>query len=389
MVAKIAAILILLLASAAVFGMSRRWGWASPGRRPRSRHWITRLICGALGGGLVVAIAVCTIAETRRVYAEPVPMEFRIPTLPPPEIRNDHKPLQKGRFLLHVVIVSWFEGAMMPLEGLSYDLHWPQDADRSFNSTFQSGGVKVNWELSLSEIRSYRYKDESMLDVNGSWNLRAKGPNFSSATSGGLHFPALDRIYSSRDQVSFFSLARWGDGSVAILLDLTPVREEDPLKGGTFEDLLAIRGNEVWTNQASAGLSEFPRGSGSAAPAQELILVLQGNLLILLAAAILLAQLFQRRSLGFVKTAACLLLFVGALDRVVLRVHESRLREGGAPVEQRLVACGHLPSTAFFRKTALRDLEVTASDQASPPALRALARQLAEREKRTNLPEAP
>src|SRR6185295_16234074 len=176
MAVKLVALLILLLGGAAVFWMSRRWGWTSPGLRPRSRHWITRAICGALGGGLVVAIAVCTIREARGVYSEPVPTELRVPTLPPPEVRNDHQPLRKGRFLLHVVIVSWFEGAMTPLQGRTYELRWPQDADRAFQSSFKSGGVKIDWQVSLSEIRSYKFKDDAMLDVDGNRNLSARGP---------------------------------------------------------------------------------------------------------------------------------------------------------------------------------------------------------------------
>ena len=285
---------------------------------------------------------------------------------------------------------------MTPLEGRSYDLHWPQDADRSFQSSFNSGGVTIDWQLSLSEIRSSKYKDDAMLDVEGFRNLRASGPTFSSSSSGGLHFPELSLITSARDQVAFFSVARSGGGRGAILMDLTPVRDEDPLRTGTFDELLAVRGsdNTSCCNEAAAtrisklayNSLDDPSRARSGSPAEALIEELQGNLLILLAAAVLLAQLFQRRSLGFVKAAACLLLYVGALDRVVLRIHESRLGQAGAPAQQRLVACGHLPSTAFFRKTALGDLEATASDPSAPPSLRDLARRLAEREKRNHFP---
>jgi hypothetical protein len=293
-------------------------------------------------------------------------------------------PVRKGRFLLHVVLVSWAEGVAAPIHGRTHEVRWPQDADRSFHETVASGGTKVTYQVSISEIRRYRYRNEMKMDVMGSRHVWARSGTFSSNTSGGLQFPEANRIGHGGENTRLFSVARSPSDVDVLLLDLTPVDEDDPLRTGTFEEFLALRGEGAWAKQVDYGRTELWSPSGS--PAEEMVKALEANLLVLLVAAILFAQLFRRRSLGFVKVAACLLLYVGALDRVALRIHESRLNDAAAPLEQRLLACTYLPSTTFFRKTALRDLETIAADPSAPERLQLLAVRLAERGRRNHFP---
>lgn len=385
--AFIPAFLVLLGVVTAATFMSRRWSFSSAGRRPGRRHWITRTVCGVLGASIVVALAAITFRDACRAYVEPAPTAFKVPTLPPPGVKNDYKPLQAGRFLLHVAVVSGTGGAQVPLYGKTYELQWPRDAGRSFHSSLESGGVKFNWQLEISELRRYQYKSEERLEVQGSRNLRARAPDFMSSGSGGLHFPEAVGIGRNTEAAAFFSIARpASDARLVFLLDLTPVRDEDPLRPGALDDVLAIRGTGRWAAEMAVALSGTRRRADTGSPAGALVWRLQANLLVLLAAAILFAQLFRRRSLGFVKAAACLLLFVGALDRGVLRIHQSRLKDEGRPLQQRFVAGSLLPSTSFFRKTALRDLDETAADEGAPEPLRDLARRLAETERKYHFP---
>ena len=100
-----------------------------------------------------------------------------------------------------------------------------------------------------------------------------------------------------------------------------------------------------------------------------------------LAAALLLAQLFRRRFLGFVQVTAGIILYFGALDRIALHLNENQTQNPAAPLEARMNACTQLPSTVYFRKTALADLRALAADGTAPKPLRARASQLIGREK--------
>ena len=56
--------LIAVAAGVALLGM-RRWSTGSRGRGSFHRHWITRLVCGLVGGGLLVALMAVTLADAR------------------------------------------------------------------------------------------------------------------------------------------------------------------------------------------------------------------------------------------------------------------------------------------------------------------------------------
>jgi hypothetical protein len=244
----------------------------------------------------------------------------------------------------------------------------------------------VKYEVSLFHIQRNRRDHGPSLDFMGSSSVHVEGPTFSSGSGSGTDFPDVHEIRDLGRKSALFSVVGNSSDAGALLMDLTPVREEDPLKQGLLGEFLDLRGAGRWTKEIEQAIGSSGHWKDYGSPAEALLQGLQVNLFVLLAAAILLAQLASRRSLGFVKAAACLLLYVGALDRLALRIHESRLKDAAAPVEQRLVACAHLPATTFFRKTALRDLEATAADPSTPYALRDLANRIAERTRKFHFP---
>lgn len=382
------ALFILLASAAAAFWMARRWEWSSVGRRPGARHWITRTICGVLGLGIVLAITVSTIQAARAPYADPPKVDLRVPTLPAPEFGPATGPIKKGRFLLHVAVVTQLAGVAKPLYAETYDVRWPEDRERPFLSKQRFGNFTVDYLMEIHEIVNVGAR-APVLDFRGTRQVNARSLGQSSSSSGGVNIPEVQWLPEIGDRSSAFSIQRTSGESNALLFDLTPVREDDPLRTGTFSDFLAIRGAEDWArkiDQHQVNRSGRYSADAAASPAEALIHDLRGILLLLLIASILLAQLFRRRSLGFVKIAASLLLFVGALDRVVLRLHESRVKDASAPVEQRLAACALLDTTSFFRETAARDLDAAAGDPGYPPALRDLARRLADPARKNHFP---
>jgi len=378
MIGTALALFLLLASLAAAFGMSRRWGWCSTFRRPRPRHWVTRLICGALGAASIVLVAVGTIHDARGFSGDPERFKLLVPTLPPPEAPSDRGELRKGRFLLHAVLFYWKGGSMVPLHCETSEVQWPRDRDRVFQSAIQSGATSVAYSIKLSRF----HRNQETPDwTEGIYKVEARGFSSSSGSGGGTDFPIVQPVSHLGEGRSMFNVVRPLSDAGAILFDLTPVREEDVLKWGSLDDFLALRGSTTWRSKLNREIfwEDGRRVQGS--PAAALILNLGGISVLLLGTAIILSHLFRRRSLGFVKVAACLILYVGALDRLALRIHESRVRDESAPVERRLGACAQLPATMFFRDTAQRDLEAVAADPSAPRPLKDLAARLAERER--------
>jgi len=91
--------------------------------------------------------------------------------------------------------------------------------------------------------------------------------------------------------------------------------------------------------------------------------------LLLIVAALLLTQLFARRSLAFVGVLAAVVLYVAALDRLALGTHLSHVRDAQAPLAARITACWHATDTFFYRKTALAGVRAVADDPQAPSAL--------------------
>ncbi|MHC4504089.1 MAG: hypothetical protein ACYTFI_12345 [Planctomycetota bacterium] len=103
--------------------MARRRGVTFPGRRPRRRRPVTRIVCGGLASAILVAVAVGTSCEVRRVYATEdgaKAPEVRAPTVPAkPQVSETEEwlgePLvERSRLLAHVM-VGGVEGGQWPV----------------------------------------------------------------------------------------------------------------------------------------------------------------------------------------------------------------------------------------------------------------------------------
>ncbi len=76
------------------------------------------------------------------------------------------------------------------------------------------------------------------------------------------------------------------------------------------------------------------------------------TILVLLAAAGLLAQLFRRRDLALTGLLLGMVLYVAAVDRGLLAYDMSRLADPQEPLQVRLVACSRAGATFFYKDTA-------------------------------------
>jgi hypothetical protein len=162
---------------------------------------------------------------------------------------------------------------------------------------------------------------------------------------------------------------------MVLLFDLTPLREDTPLRQATVEEVLALRGRELWEANLSKEGTEPRMNRFLGAPGVSFLAHLGPAVLPFIMLAILLTGVFPRSSTGLARSLACLVLFAGLLDGLALRIHTSQLRDVQAKEEERLIACAHMRSTFFFGRSAREALEAVMQDPASPERLKRSARE--------------
>lgn len=354
---------------------ARRWNPGSPGRRPELRSRLVRVACALAGGGILVAFLWGTLDTEQRGMTVNGPQNLRVPTLPLPEPSRVDEDQRQGRFLLHVVLVRTGQADGRPLAAETFDLHWPQDRDRRIVLRADVGSANLEVAETLGHIQLTGGRNWF---IDGRRSLRLESAHSSRTSIGGLHTPSFDDLGQAGGEPKLFSIWRTPREELEVLVNLTLIRDEDPLREGAEEDLLAMvpktNGRKDWRNAGPIEYRSSRRPQGS--PAEGLVRVLSFNVFPLLAAAGLLAQLFRRRQLGFVKVVACIILYLAALDRLSLRIAESSVRDASVPLASRLSACTRMTSTAFFPKTARAHLQELAGEGSVPSPVRALAASL-------------
>jgi hypothetical protein len=375
--AKIGVLFLIAVGIGLAVFFGKRWGDGSRRRSPGRRHWITRSVCGTVGGGILLAFLVVTVQDVRASRSSERPISLRIPTLRAPEPPARKEDFQQGRYLLQMAVTQGGDFPGAPVASESYEVQWPRDRDRLFSLSWKEGSRRV--ELTQA-IHGIELGPRNKLEFSGSSTFSASGPYFSHSQSGPVSYPSVLPVGGTRNASTLFSIAKHGYADLLVLCDISRLREEDPLRPASLEEWIAGRGYVSWyevVESERAVAVDDDQGS----PAAFLLLRLGVNFLPLLAAALLLAQLFRRRPLGFVKVAAGLILALGALDRVVLQMNESRLRDAAAPLTERMTACEGLRDTLFFRHSALADLRKVAADGSVPKPLAARAAKLIAAEK--------
>ena len=375
--AKIGILFLILLAAGLLLLKTRRWSGGSEGRRPSHRHWIVRLVCGVIGGGILLAFLIVTVRDVRAIQSSAVPLKLRVPTLPPPGMPPQGN-LQNGRFQLQMVLAQagGFPGHAIASE--SYELRWPKDRFRSYHFTVHDGDRWLDLDMQVDGIEVDRRK---RLDFRGTMGMAFAGPGTSQSRSGGFDVPRVMEISGSPDEKRLFSIGRLVGEDLQVLVDLTPIREEDPLRPASLEEWIALRGEAAWGEEIRFDRFHSKFEGDRSSPAESLFRLLGINVIPALIAALLLAQLSRQRSLAFVKVAACIILYCGALDRLSLRLAETRVNDSSAPLESRMAACAQLQGTSFFKTTARADLRRIAAEPASPKPLRGMAERLIDAEK--------
>ena len=398
---RILLLLLIVIAVVAFLAYLLRGRWPfSLARRPRKRHIVVRVVCGVLGAAILGAIAIGTWHEVQRCYAaeEPAPaLTVRVPTLPPPAPPATFRPdgtaeIEKARLLFTFVVAEFEAGELRPVAAGQQEVRWPEEWGRRFQKEFEVGDSSFCFGLQVTSLRwSREGADRVAVKCSGSHELRSRyrgnrgGGNSYAGGDFDLSKPWLRcyPIYGMLGVNAPLSIASGPDPASAVWHFVwgAPVAEGDPL---TEIEVAAFLGqHEAEVRQALVERGVTPNWRLAMAHPDEHApapgLRLAGHIgisgLLLIAAALLLTQLFVRRSLAFVGVLAAVVLYVAALDRIALGTHLSHLRDATEPVRARLTACCHATDSFFYRKTALACVRAVADDPQAPSALRDVAQE--------------
>ena len=403
----------IVVAFALWFG---RRGLLPGGRSPQPRHLVVRIVCGVLGVIILVAIGVGTSQEVRRCYASeepPKPLTLRVPTLPPPDLPTPPQggrevEVKEARLLASFLAVEVGAGEPRSVGAWQIDIRLPRDKGRLLTLGTVVGRSNVSSQVQVSalnarppgapprepsgasfdDIRAYRAKAApapTLVAVYGSTCFICSGPGLQmNRGRGGL---PLDEVWCVEGPGSYtylsaqppLSIVHGPEHQLIFVARACRVAEGDPLREVPVAEF--VRQHEAEVRQAcddqllACFHHRHPRKPEDDNPFRGFALALhiEASSLLLLVAAILLSQLFARRSLAFAGVLAAVVLYVAALDRAALGSHLSRLADPQASVATRMVASWQARDTFFYRATAVRAYEKVAADSEAPAAVRELA----------------
>lgn len=378
-------LIIIVLLAVAVWAMRGRRLFMAPGRRPRKRHVVTRIICAAVGVAILVAVGVSTWLEVGRCYAADeaaATVKVSVPARPAPPLDRlgPFEKIQRARLLIHVLFVEVSPAGARPLAVMELDVHWPADRGRDFASYLEFKGIKASYRLSVSNVRSPGTGERQSgceIVLEGLEDYQWWSASKAMRRSGGI----------ASGPAAHLSQVGWGDTRVRRPLSILPpaspdihalrfvtrVAEDDPLRKvslGEFFRARAEQDQELVDDYYRRARLRRWRDPGGGPPGVAFVGHVGLASLLLLVAAVLLTQLFRRRELAFAGVVLALVFYVAILDRAVLGAHLSRLNDPEAAVTARLTACDRAGETFFYRQTARGKLEEVAGQQDAPKPLR-------------------
>jgi hypothetical protein len=380
-------IIVIVAAGVAVrFARRGRPGPLLAGRRPRKRRLVTRIVCGSLGGLILLAVTIGTFREVGRVYAgleaQDIP-EVSLPALPPPTPEapaNGHQAdLRECRILFHLLIGEAANGTFVPVRAFEHDIRMPDDAGKLLADEFEVDGFQVFY-------RPWVDRADVVVDEHGLRIRPFGGVDFSwrtpgSSSGGGGHFhevgvQGLGALGWGRPRRAPLSVVPGAASRLHAVFIVTLVRPDDPLKKAPVPELVRLHARKIARAARARTRVAHRRDMDVPMPGLALAVHIGASALLLAVAAGLLSQVFARRLLAFAGTFAGVVLFAAILDRAALGSHLSRVEDKEAPLGTRMTACARAGETFFYRKTAFRRIGAVLEDESTPPELKILGREV-------------
>jgi hypothetical protein len=398
--------LIILVAVVGVMFLIMIIATRQPGRL-KWRKWFVRWGCGATGVLLFAAVGLGTILNLRDVYraqasANPAVLIPAKPAVKPP-VSNDGnwKTPFKGRFLLRSLIMS-NHGLILQAETL--DLTWPEARGKTIKTHLNIYGTKAIFERTFNEMdwRHYygdgRTKTVTVLTSTGSLSFNSENASyledFEEGSQDQMH--EVPGLYFEKP----FSLPVIHVGPVRSLNAIIPIQKDDPLivqsayqfcserMAQQMVQLAQLRKQhhepvpiDAFQDESFQDEAYSRNGYSMSITTPPLISLAKRTgpaFGILLVGTFLIAQFFRRKALAWVITVFLAMLYMAALDRVVLDRHLRVLSDSGQSGNMRTFACWNTISTFFHHARSEEIFDRFMRDQATPPELRQTIQHAAE-----------
>lgn len=392
------ALLAILMAVAAW-----AWRWASRnafflplGRRGKGIGKL-RIACGVLGALILVAMSLATWQTIRRTYADAhvqVNPLVHVPALPPPPLPTASETLpvvlDKARLLVTVTVLDASSADSTPVSVAQKELDWPAQKTAAFSLEFL--GIRCDYTIDVMKLRMGEetlenphspslsrdassseqgkpVESQLMIDRHAlaSWN----GPDGMSDSYGSndpapagklILMPGPGMVDRPIRRSNPLSLAFLQNRYCVIGSVFTYIRADDPLRSVPLREVrppLSKR-SQLWQGMwNSRDPSDLRVGEDAELGAIGLLNHLRMSALLLIAAVVLLAQLFKRRDLAMVGLLLATVLFVVAWDRAMLAYDISWMNDRSVPLSVRWVACERVAQTFFYGHTASGALRMT------------------------------
>ena len=393
-----------------------RGGAAGSRRRLRYRHPVTRIVCAALGVGVLVAVAVATWHDVRALYAGEPPAEpeaaqtVRVPSKPiPPRTpgpgdRRGQIEVHEARILAYAILAEPSGEQLVPTQVCLMDLHWgagvhglpagdvtPPLPEGSLHSAGRAELVLGDRVFTLEaritgslqeSVRSGKRQLLAGMDtsvhsqrrglVGRVWRTSSRGQRWI-----GRGIEELDKTVVGAPAHPLSIAGSQPNRPMAVLWMCVEAAQDDPLTEITMDEFAA---RYPMPTVSDVGLRVFRDTRGFANGQMQglsLAVHLGPPAALLLVAAALLSQVFRRRGLALAGMLVVVILFVAAADRLALGAHLSRLADEAAHPATRMLACREATNTFFYRATALDEIGAIAKAEAAPDHLRYVARESA------------
>jgi len=346
-------------------------------------------VCAAGGLALLAVLGYGTLSEIRgdeRETSRAEPIRLRVPAGFLRETAENARDAEsegsraaasaQASYLLHILFVDEVVPGkvVLPIAADEHAFTWPEARGETWEVAPRIGGARFAMSVEVTDL---------VRGEGGFERLRADGQiryhDFGTYVSGSHSMTLLAGSPSivtgavlGRSPGHVFSLRRPARVELRVIAVLHRVDPGEPLEEVTLATYLDRITPGLARDEAQEAMeSSTPLGGVRG-------LAFAGHVGLgsatLLAAAVLLAQLFRRRSIGFVVTLVAVLLFATAIDRTALDARLDTLGDAAAPVSARISAAKGATETYFFGRTAARGLAETASDSNVPSAVREAAR---------------
>lgn len=357
---------------------------------PRRRK-ILRIVFVSVGALLLLLVSYGTWRDIHAPYPSqsgPVPT-IHVPTLSLEEIisanpqwdeEDTRRSLVGARLLVQILLIDVSGPAPIVLDIDEYDMIWDPDDIQEIVKDVDQNGCKGRLVLSVTDVWSWgRPRYYARFSLNRDWESSRGGGSYGGG-GGMLNSEPETTAVFREDRPGWLAIsAQPGlqiENRLELVIYVRLAGSDDPLMSIPVTDLPEVSRD---LSREALGLASLPPGlllETDVSPAFRLLGRMELSPLLLLGAALGLARLAKRYSVGVMIAVPAAVLLVVLADWSAVSMHAAHLADRDATMETRYSAASRLAETFFFRRTASEAMTQVADNPAQPEPLRNITRLL-------------